>query len=183
MLSKQETGMHYTRYKILKYRGDLKSRAEAETRGLKPYEVLEGEGNVMVNVGIQAMLNLLTGLASPTVFSHANAYLGVGTSSTAATASDTNLGANGVWVGMDSGYPSLSGQTLTFEATFGSAVANQAWNEWAIANGNNPPTALLLNHKAPVTLGTKSSGETLENSALYVGPASDDYGELEPLVV
>ncbi|OGP19504.1 MAG: hypothetical protein A2054_01345 [Deltaproteobacteria bacterium GWA2_55_10] len=123
-----------------------------------PYEVIEIEGNLLLNEGITALLNLLTG-AAETAFSNANAYIGVGDSSTAAAASQTGLQAstNKLYKAVSASYPSISGQTVTFRAEFVSAEANFAWNEFTVANGNSD-AADNLNRKVS-SQGTKASGQ------------------------
>lgn len=140
-----------TVWRVDKYHED-----EAHLDGAVPYESREVEGNILVNVGIQLLLDLLIG-AGGTVYSNANARIGVGDSSTAAAAAQTDLQAatNKVRVAMDSTFPSRASQTLTFKATFGSGVANFAWQEWAIFNAASGST--MLNRKVE-SLGTKSGG-------------------------
>lgn len=71
------------------------------------------EGNVLLNEGITVLQDLLIGNAN-TAFSNANAYLGVGNDATAASATDTGLiGASTAYQPMQSGYPSVTGQTTT----------------------------------------------------------------------
>lgn len=55
-----------------------------------PYETVGGEGNLLLTAGVTAMLNLLTG-AGGTAFNNANTYIGIGDSSTAASAGQTDL--------------------------------------------------------------------------------------------
>ena len=118
----------------------------------------EFEGNVLLNEGITALLNLLIG-AAETAYSNANAYLGVGESTTAASASQTGLqGATTTFKAMESGYPSISGQTVTFRSVFGSTDANNSWQEFTIVNaptdaGDN------LNRKVD-NQGTKAAGQS-----------------------
>lgn len=128
---------------------DFLARVEA-------YEVRESEGNLLLNAGIDILLNLLIG-AGGTVFSNANAYLGVGDSSTAASASQTDLQAstNKLRVAMDSTYPSLASHVMSFRSSFTSGQANFAWNEWIIANAASGAT--VLNRKVE-SLGTKATG-------------------------
>jgi hypothetical protein len=62
-----------------------------------------------------------------------------------------------------SGAGSLGTRTLTFQATFGTADGNMAWNEWGIDFGTasgNTVTAPLFNRKAGIAQGTKASGQT-----------------------
>jgi hypothetical protein len=116
------------------------------------------EGNVLLNEGIALMLSLLTGGAG-TSYSNANAYLGVGESTTAAAASQTGLqGSSKTFKGMESSYPSISGQTVTFRAVFGSADANNAWQEFTVVNSNSD-TGVNLNRRV-LDQGTKASGQT-----------------------
>jgi hypothetical protein len=155
---RQEKGKWHVDYRVDKYQGDYASEAEAKAAGAKKVGSVEGEGNLLVTAGIDILEDKLIGAGAAQIYDNGHARIGVGTSSTPATAADTDLGANGVWKGMDSTYPSRASETLTFKSTFGTSDANQAWNEWAIDNGS--VAHVLLNHKAPVTLGTKTSGET-----------------------
>ena len=125
-------------------------------RAHTPYEVVDIDGNLLVNAGIAVMLDLLIGAAG-TVFSNANARLGVGDSSTAAAASQTDLQAavNKLRKAMDATFPSRAAQTLTFQATFGPAEANFTWNEWATFNAAAAGT--MLNRKVEA-LGAKTTG-------------------------
>jgi hypothetical protein len=122
----------------------------------EPWEVIEGEGNILVNAGIALMLDKLIGAAGD-VFSNANAHIGVGDSSTAASATQTDLQAatNKLRKAMEATYPSRSGQTMTWRSVFGAADANFAWAEWAIFNASSSGT--MLNRKVE-SLGTKSGG-------------------------
>jgi len=120
----------------------------------EPFEVIEAEGNLLVNAGIQLLEDLLIG-GGGTVFSNANARLCVGDSNTAAAAGQTDLQGTNTRKAMDATYPSRSGQTLTFKATFGSGDANHDWKEWAIANSASGAT--ILNRKVQ-DFGTKSGG-------------------------
>lgn len=121
-----------------------------------PYEVVEGEGNILVNAGIALMEDLLIG-AGGTVFSNANAHLGVGDSATAAAAGQTDLQAatNKFRKAMEATYPSRASQTLTFRSAFATGDANFAWQEWAIFNAASAGT--MLNRKVQ-NFGTKASG-------------------------
>lgn len=121
----------------------------------QPFEVLEFV-NAYVNAGGAALLDLLIG-GGGTPFNNANAYIGVGDSSTATTASMTDLQAatNKQRVGMDATYPSRSGQVMTWRSTFASGQANFAWNEIALFNASSGGTMLC---RAAQTLGTKASG-------------------------
>lgn len=127
--------------------------------GFEPTDVRIIDGNLLLNEGITALQNLLTG-AAETNFGNANAYLGVGDSATAAAASQTGLQAptNKLYKAMEASYPSISAQTTTWRAVFGSAEANWAWNEVTVANGSSD-AADNLNRKVQ-SLGTKASPAT-----------------------
>ena len=146
-----DAGRWLARWRLEKFLED-----ERHLEGATPYEVLEGEGNLLVNAGLQLMLDKLIGAAG-TVFDNANAYIGVGDSSTAAAATQTDLQAatNKLRKAMDATFPSRSGQTMSWKSTFGSGDANFAWNEWGIFNASSAGT--MLNRKVE-SLGTKSSG-------------------------
>ena len=111
---------------------------DAYQRG-EPYSESKVEGNLLLNEGIGELWDLACGLGSPTAFSNANAYLGVGDSATAESAAHTGLQAstNKLYKAMESGYPQRSGQTVTWRSVFGSSEANFDWNEFTVANGNS----------------------------------------------
>ncbi len=139
----------HTTYKLEKYNEGLGPDRV-------PDEVIEFEGNLMMNAGINVMLDLLIGAAG-TDFDNANGYLGVGNSSAAAAATQTDLqGASKTRVILDA-LATISSQTLTFVATFGSAVANFAWEEVGIFNASSGGTMLT---RRVSSLGTKASGAT-----------------------
>lgn len=104
----------------------------------KPYNITKFKGNLLLNEGIQLLEDLLI-VAGGTGYNNANAYLGVGDSTTAAVATQTALQAatNKKFVAMDATYPSRSSQTITWRSTFASADANYAWAEFTLANSNS----------------------------------------------
>ena len=72
---------------------------------------------------------------------------------------------------LSGGTPTQANGVLTFTASYGSGVAEFAWNEYgavvasgtgtAMAAGTTKPTNyVLLNRKAPAALGTKGAGTT-----------------------
>ncbi|MCU7839775.1 MAG: hypothetical protein KZQ94_10415 [Candidatus Thiodiazotropha sp. (ex Troendleina suluensis)] len=141
----------------------------ARLAGAKPYEVVEFEENVLLNEGIQLLEDLLIGEAG-TPFNNANAYLGVGDSSTAADAAQTGLlaGANLLYQGMEAGYPQRSAQTITWRAVFADASANFAWNEVSLSNASGGNTGVNLNRRVPGNLGTKASGSWTLDLAITI---------------
>ncbi len=114
--------------------------------------------NLALNVGLQNLIDIICGIGTTTLYNNANARLGVGSDATAAAATQTDLlDASPTWKAMDATYPQRSNQTAEWRATFGSAEANKAWEEYAVDNGSSAHK--LLNRKVE-SKGTKSSGET-----------------------
>ena len=136
-----------------------KLREGADPRTLNPYDIEVIKGNVALNEGLQAIIDMICGLATVTPWDSSNAHIGVGDGTDAEDPSQTGLtGTNKLYKGMDSGYPTRSGQTAIWRATFGPDEANFDWNEFTVANGSDD-TAVNLNRKV-VSKGTKASGET-----------------------
>lgn len=152
-------------YRLSKYHEDIEPYRGSEPAfhdGFKPYEVIEGEGNCLLNVGIDEMWDLIVG-DSANHFNNASAQIGVGDSNTAANATQTDLQAstNKTYKGMETGYPTSTTQKATFKASFGASDANYTWNEWVVKQSTS---GKCLNRKVDA-LGTKSSGTwTLEVS-------------------
>ena len=136
--------------------------------------IAEADGNLLVTVGLNVITNLIIG-GGDNPLSHANAIVGVGTSTTAAAITDTALGAdntsNAYYQQADSSFPTQANGVITTQATFATGNANFAWQEWCLAIGGGgtitagdhlsamtgtAPT--MLNHKVPGSLGTKGSG-------------------------
>lgn len=149
----QEKLGYRTQWIVRKYRTD-----DDYLQGNEPYETVGLDGNLLLNEGIGELWDLACGLGTPAAFSNANAYLGVGDSNTAASATQTGLQAstNKLYQPMESGYPQRSGETVTFRAVFTNAEANWAWEECTVANGNSD-ASVNLNRKVG-SLGTKASG-------------------------
>jgi hypothetical protein len=138
-------------------------RSEDHAAGLLPNVVQNFEGNLLLNAGITRLLNLLVAAGATQAFDATHSRIGVGDSTTAAAASQTDLQAatNKFYALVDSA-PGVSAQTVTFVATFGSSDANFAWEEWVIDQGTADGTtgvAPALNRKVQ-SMGTKASGAT-----------------------
>jgi hypothetical protein len=160
-MEKQEKANWLCRYKLSKYHEDIESYRGREHKFhqlFKPYEVIEGEGNCLLNSGIDEMWDLITGAVSGAdhIFDNTHAQIGVGDSNTAANATQTDLQAatNKTYKGMESGYPTSTSQKATFKASFGASDANYTWNEWVVKQSTS---AKCLNRKVE-NLGTKTSG-------------------------
>lgn len=101
---------------------------------------------------------------SLTAFSAANARIGVGDSATAYAATQTDLQAatNKLRKGMDASFPTVATNVLTFRATFGTAEANFAWQEWGVFNAAAAGTMLC---RKVESLGTKTSAQSWQMTA------------------
>lgn len=142
------------------YDGDWTAEEiDAGLAGL-PADVREQDGNILVTAGITLLLNLLIG-AGGTVYSNANAYLGIGDSTTAAAIGQTDLQAasNKVRQAMDATYPQVATNVVTFRATFGTGAGNFSIQEQGTFNAAAAGT--MLNRKVS-DLGTKTSASTLQ---------------------
>lgn len=126
---------------------------------MKLYDVEHIEGNLLLNEGISSLLTLLIG-GSETPFNNANAYVGVGDGTTEAAPNQTGLlGENKSYAQMDATYPQVSGNAVTFRATFGPTSGNHAWREFTVSNGNSY-TAKNLNRKVETAQRFKVEPDT-----------------------
>lgn len=126
--------------------------------GEKPYEVCTDVQNIILDTGANEMLKLIGGVSGAVAFSAANAKIYVGDDATAEAASQTGVLAttNKAFAAMDAGYPSVSGRTIVFRASFDDSSANFAWRESAVTNGSGVG-AISMNRKVS-SLGTKVTG-------------------------
>jgi len=165
----KEGGFHVTKAVLRKYEGDINACKTPEERqafleNSVPYEVRELKDNCLLNTGINEMWKLVKGEVSGAdhIYDNTHAQIGVGDSSTAANATQTDLQAasNKTYKAMESGYPeAISAQKIVLKSAFGSSDANYAWEEWVVKQSTS---AVCLNRKAE-SLGTKSGGTwTLE---------------------
>lgn len=94
-----------------------------------------------------------------TSYANANAHIGVGDSTTAFAASQTDLQAatNKLRKAMEATYPTRSTNALTFRSLFGTGDANFAWQEWGVFNASSAGT--MLSRKVE-SLGTKTSAQS-----------------------
>jgi hypothetical protein len=141
----------------------------------EPENIEEAQGNLLLNEGIQRMLDM-TMIATVTSnqvagnpWSNANAYIGVGDTATAEAATQTELLAaaaatNRFYKIMSATYPIRTNQSVDFRADFTSTEANFVWNEWTVAAGATTASGagfltgtINLNRKVQ-SLGTKSTG-------------------------
>ena len=94
-----------------------------------------------------------------TSFANANARIGVGDSSAAFGASQTDLQAstNKLRKAMEAASPTRAGNALTFRSIFGTSEGNFAWNEWGVFNAASAGTML---NRIVASLGTKTSAQS-----------------------
>lgn len=124
----------------------------------------------LTNVGRNFIAEAIMNDSTPTFFDNTNAYLGVGTGSGAAAATDTQATFTaGVWKAQEATYPQRTDNVLTYRSSFGSGDANQAWNEWGLANGASG--AQLLCRKVE-NLGTKAAGTWVLTATITVSIGS-----------
>jgi len=119
-------------------------------------------GNITLNEGINAIFTILCS-SGGTKFDSANAYLGVGDSTTESDATQTGLQAttNKLYKAMDATYPTYgTSQKATWKSTFDVTEANFDWNEFTLANGNSD-SAINLNRRVAAQ-GTKQSDQIWE---------------------
>ena len=113
----------------------------------------------ITNAGAILAASAIIGDGGITVLNNANAYLGVGDSTTAFSAAHTDLQAasNKLRVGMDATYPQRSSNVLTLRSTFTTGQANYAWDEWGVFNASSGSTMFSRKVEA---LGTKTSAQS-----------------------
>jgi len=122
------------------------------------------KGNVLLNSGIQLVLDLITGLQldSASLYNNANTYIGIGTSVAAAASTQSGLlcsAAGKWWDAMEAGYPSRTSETIWFRAIVGSDDGNYSWEEFTIVNAASDEVGANLN-RAVSDQGVKASGQT-----------------------
>lgn len=147
--------------KVEKYHGDDLTH--------DPYETIERAGNLLTTAGLARITSLITAAGGQGA-TNTSARLGVGNSTTAAAVGQTDLqaaagSANRQFKTMDATYPQSANGVITFKATFGTTLANFAWNEWGIDIGtptvaDGTTVAALLLNRAVQALGTKTSAGT-----------------------
>jgi len=136
---------------------ELRQQVQAE---LTPYEVVEGEGNILLNVGIGQLLLLLATVGGRQ-YNNANAFCGAGDSNAAVDPTQTDLqGGAAVFVAMVAAFPSIAAQTVTWQSSFGAGVGTMTWEEVGVCNGNAPPAAAseMLN-RIVAPFGTKGAAD------------------------
>lgn len=163
-------------WKIEKYRGVLEEWPLdcpdlANLFAPAPYATLTIPGNLLTYGGASCLWQYALGNGTSTAaqtltfLSNARACLGTGDSSTAASATQTDLQAssNKARVAMDATFPAHTDATssgaasIVFQSTFGTGAGNYAWNELALFNASTG--GRMINRKV-IAGGTKTSADT-----------------------
>lgn len=118
----------------------------------------------LTNAGAVGFASSIIGDGLIALLTAATAFLSVGDSTTAFSASQTDLQAstNKLRKAMDSGYPTRSSGTLTFRATFNTSEGNFPWNEWGV---HNAVSAGTMYGRKVESLGTKAGTQTWQFTA------------------
>lgn len=122
-----------------------------------PYEVVDTEPNLLLTAGANLMWTLLSG-GSGTAYNAANARIAVGSGTTAASAGQTALVSQHTG-GRQSvtGAPTIATNTITYQASFGTSVANGDWREIALVNAATDGTMF---NRLVTDMGTKTNQAT-----------------------
>jgi len=158
------------RLTLRKYRGDWTPEQIASGESGAPYEVQEVDGNLLTYGGASLLWECLIGNGTATAaqaltyLSTAQARIGVGNSSTAAAATQTDLqGGSKTRKAIDAapthtdGTGASSNAQVQFVATFTTSDANHAWEEWGLFNASTG--GRMLNRKVQ-SMGTKTVSDT-----------------------
>lgn len=134
-----------------------------------PYDIHDYHDNMLMYGGVSTIWQSLIGNGSATAgaaltyFNNANAAIGVGDSSTAEAATQTDLlGTNKLRLKVATGYPehtdgvAAANNNLRFRTTFDTTQANYAWAEAAVFNSATAATGRMLNRKVSA-MGTKTN--------------------------
>ena len=164
MVKSKEKANWNVNFRLEKRLGDINVYSSEEGRKafldvVKPYEVIRGEDNCLLNTGMDEMWDLITGAVSGAahIYDNSHAQIGVGESNTAANATQTDLlGSSKTYKGMEGGFPTSTTQKVTLKSSFGSAEANNVWAEWVVKQSTS---TICLNRKVSA-MGTKASGST-----------------------
>lgn len=137
-----------------------------------PYSVTQSlphEHNLITTVGWNQILVLAFG-GGGTTYASASCRLGVGTSTVAASASQTDIAgatiAGRYWQPISATPTTATGtgaKRLVFTATVGTGDANFAWQEWGLDQGTTTGSGVVVGallNRAVSNQGTKVSGQT-----------------------
>lgn len=118
-----------------------------------PYEVIESPPNLFLTAGVTNLWNLAAGIGG-TAWG-ASAFLGVGDSTTTATAGQTDLQASTNKVRFAvSAAPTVSTNQCTWSGTANTSTGNFAWQEAGVFTASSGGTML---NRLVTSFGTKTS--------------------------
>ncbi len=140
-----EAGVWHCSYQVDKYNDGVVDG--------NPDDVLVGEGNLLTDLGVRAMLNLLALNAGTAFTTGANAHVAAGDAVVAAVDSDNALGNR-----LEDRHVAtavVTDQSVAFAATFGAGHATGDWEEVGVFN--SLAAGDMLNHIVS-SLGTKAAG-------------------------
>lgn len=179
-----ESGRLYTQTFLEKYSAEAEEylrndlgilepvAADYKKHGIAPVEAFEGPqpGNGLLTVGITQLWTRCQ--SAEQVWDATHGAIGVGDSSTAYAAGQSDLQAvTNKYYQAWSGLPTVSSGSLIFASTFGTSVANFAWNEYGVvvpdtttvytSGTTKQASYIMLNRKAGASLlGTKTSSQS-----------------------
>lgn len=113
------------RYSVHKY--------DREVAPQNLYEVVECAPNLFLTAGVTRLWELVAGVSAAHLAGASSAWLAVGDSSTAPTATDANLLGTNRFRKAVTGAPVISGKQITFSSQFETGDANFAWLEVGVA--------------------------------------------------
>jgi len=140
-----ERGTWHTIYRIDKYNDGREPDGN-------PDEVLEGEGNLLTDLGVRDMLNLLARNAGANFSTGVNAHVQAGSSNAPAVAADNVL--TTPYAPRQVATAVVTNQSVAFSASFAGGAATGAWNEVGVFN--SLAAGSMLNHLV-TPLGTKGA--------------------------
>jgi hypothetical protein len=128
-------------------------------QGKDPYEVIEFEGNLLLDEGMNNLWGLACGDGGATAWG-TSAYLGVGDSSSSEDPAQTGLqGTNKTYVAMNANYPTYgSSNQAVWQSDFGNGVGEHDWQEFTVSTSDSD-TGINLNRKCQ-NAGVKGSNKT-----------------------
>lgn len=175
-----DIGKHHTLFTVKKFDADQTEWVISESGiaepveqdfinfHVEPYEETTTEGNLITDAGWNLIMANIAGSAG-TLWSASVGRIGAGNGTSSVNYTDTDLsaasGSGNRFFQTFSGAPIIgSGHSagVTFNASFGSANGNFAWQEFCVDQGTSTGTtvtATMLNHGLS-SQGTKSSGQT-----------------------
>jgi hypothetical protein len=135
----------------------MKWNTEDFKAGRAPYEIMEFDGNCLLDEGMNNLWTLACG--GGTAVWGGSAYLGVGDSNTTEYAYQTGLqGANKAFKSVNGGYPQYgSSNQAVWQSDFGNGEGEFDWQEFTVSTSGDD--GINLNRKVQ-NVGVKTSGKT-----------------------